>query len=88
MHEPFLTETFALSKKKLEQAGRLDHGSGAAHVGLVRRASQERCSAFRQSTSDCGAAAVSVLTSAALRRRAELLLQGSPNATEESHSLR
>jgi hypothetical protein len=41
MHEPFLTETFALSKKKLEQAGRLDLGSGAAHVGLVRRASQE-----------------------------------------------
>jgi hypothetical protein len=28
-------------RKKLEQAGRLDHGSGAAHVGLVRRASQE-----------------------------------------------
>jgi hypothetical protein len=32
MHEPFLTETFALSKKKLKQAGRLDLGSGAAHV--------------------------------------------------------
>jgi hypothetical protein len=41
MHEPFLTETFALSKKKIKQAGRLDHGSGAAHVALVRRASQD-----------------------------------------------
>jgi CheY-like chemotaxis protein len=72
MHEPFLTETFALSKKKLEQAGRLDHDSGAAHVELARRASQERCSAFRLSTSDCGAAAVSAPTCAALRRSAEL----------------